>query len=193
MLKRNDRVQKYGFGRSTAQKAVQANKKAVAKNAQSGIIKLRKVDARDKISSIDTSTIQDLKSGFSCFQKDDILSTYIKIVEPKDGYYDIGLHGTPTAVCFGTDEPNTSPKLLARIIKHRKDYNGENIRLLSCSTGKKIDNEYCFAEELSNALGVKVEAPNDLLYISSKGTITVGDDYLGKMVVYSPNERGRVK
>lgn len=41
LLKRSDRVQKYGFGRSTAQKAVQANKKAVAKNAKKSIIKER--------------------------------------------------------------------------------------------------------------------------------------------------------
>jgi len=67
------------------------------------------------------------------------------------------MHGTPTAMCFGTDAPNTSPRLLANVIRHRKDYNGENIRLLSCSTGKIVDGNYCFAEELSNALGVCVE------------------------------------
>ena len=39
LLKRSDRVQKYGFGRSTAQKAVQANKKAVAKSTKKSIIK----------------------------------------------------------------------------------------------------------------------------------------------------------
>ncbi|WP_449076885.1 phage minor capsid protein [Ruminococcus sp.] len=44
LLKRNDRVQKYGFGRSTAQKAVQANKKAVAKNTKKSIIKSLDID-----------------------------------------------------------------------------------------------------------------------------------------------------
>lgn len=44
LLKRSDRVQKYGFGRSTAQKAVQANKKAVAKNAKKSIIKSLDID-----------------------------------------------------------------------------------------------------------------------------------------------------
>lgn len=44
LLKRNDRVQKYGFGRSTAQKAVQANKKVVAKNTKKSIIKSLDID-----------------------------------------------------------------------------------------------------------------------------------------------------
>lgn len=44
LLKRSDRVQKYGFGRSTAQKSVQANKKAVAKNAKKSIIKNIDID-----------------------------------------------------------------------------------------------------------------------------------------------------
>lgn len=37
-------MQKYGFGRSTAQKAVQANKKAVAKNTKKSIIKSLDID-----------------------------------------------------------------------------------------------------------------------------------------------------
>lgn len=44
LLKRNDRVQKYGFCRSTAQKAVQANKKVVAKNTKKSIIKSLDID-----------------------------------------------------------------------------------------------------------------------------------------------------
>ena len=44
LLKRSDRVQKYGFGRSTAQKAVQANKKAVAKSTKKSIIKSLDID-----------------------------------------------------------------------------------------------------------------------------------------------------
>lgn len=39
LLKRNDRVQKYGFGRSTAQKAVQANKKQKLKAAANSAIR----------------------------------------------------------------------------------------------------------------------------------------------------------
>lgn len=166
---------------------------AVEKSNESGIIELRSVDARDKLKDIDTSNIQKLKSGFSCFPKGDLLNQFIKKVKSKDGYYDVGMHGTPTAICFGTDAPNTSPRLLANVIRRRKDYNGENIRLLSCSTGKIVDGNYCFAEELSNALGVCVEAPNDELLIGSNGLLKVGRTSGGQMITYKPNERGRMK
>lgn len=166
---------------------------AVEKSNESGIIELRSVDARDKLKDIDTSNIQKLKSGFSCFPKGDLLNQFIKKVKSKDGYYDVGMHGTPTAMCFGTDAPNTSPRLLADVIRRRKDYNGENIRLLSCSTGKIVDGNYCFAEELSNALGVCVEAPNDELLIGSNGLLKVGRTSGGQMITYKPNERGRMK
>jgi hypothetical protein len=166
---------------------------AVEFSANSDIIELRSVDARDKLKNIDTSNIQKLKSGFSCFPKDDLLNQFVKKVKSKDGYYDVSMHGTPNAMCFGTDAPNTSPRLLANVIRRRKDYNGENIRLLSCSTGKIIDDNYCFAEELSNALGVCVEAPNDELLIGSNGLLKVGRTSGGQMITYKPNERGRMK
>lgn len=166
---------------------------AVEFSANSDIIELRSVDARDKLKNIDTSNIQKLKSGFSCFPKDDLLNQFVKKVKSKDGYYDVGMHGTPNAMCFGTDAPNTSPRLLANVIRRRKDYNGENIRLLSCSTGKIVDGNYCFAEELSNALGVCVEAPNDELLIGSNGLLKVGRTSGGQMITYKPNERGRMK
>lgn len=166
---------------------------AVEFSANSDIIELRSVDARDKLKNIDTSNIQKLKSGFSCFPKDDLLNQFVKKVKSKDGYYDVSMHGTPNAMCFGTDAPNTSPRLLANVIRRRKDYNGENIRLLSCSTGKIIDGNYCFAEELSNALGVCVEAPNDELLIGSNGLLKVGRTSGGQMITYKPNERGRMK
>lgn len=181
------RVQVNGFDKSVSQKAVWAEKKAVANGGKSGIIKVGAVELRDNISSINTSTIQNIQHDFSCFPKGDILNEFIKNLKPKKGYYDVGLHGTPTSVCFGTNTPNVSPRLLVQIIRHRNDYHGEDIRLLSCSTGKKIDNEYCFAEELANALGVNVEAPNDLLYLNSKGISKIGFLNQGQMVIYTPN------
>ena len=191
-----DNKQKYQHRAEVwGEKANELNKtleETVEKPSESGIIELRSVDARDKLKDIDTSNIQKLKSGFSCFPKGDLLNQFIKKVKSKDGYYDVGMHGTPTAMCFGTDAPNTSPRLLANVIRHRKDYNGENIRLLSCSTGKIVDGNYCFAEELSNALGVCVEAPSDVLYIRSNGTFSVEQE-TGKMITYKPNLRGRIK
>ena len=56
-----------------------------------------------------------------------------------------------------------------------------------------MENDYCFAEELANALGVKVKAPTGVLYIPPNGEMYVGDSGEGYFETYKPNERGRVK
>lgn len=53
--------------------------------------------------------------------------------------------------------------------------------------------DYYFAEELANALGVTVKAPNDLLYIMPSGRMYVGEARDGKFIDYHPNQRGRKK
>ena len=86
-----------------------------------------------------------------------------------------------------------SARTLADIIRHSEGYHGQNIRLLSCSTGKSVDGAYCFAEELANALGVEVSAPNMDLYIAPNGKYRVGEFGEGDFVVYRPNQRRRIK
>ena len=149
-------------------------------------------DARDKLTEIVKNGTIKLQRGFMCFPENDPLIEYSKMVIPKEGFYDVAMHGSPTAVGFGTRSANMSPRLLANIIRHREDYHGENIRLLSCSTGLRINDDYCFAEELANALGVIVEAPNMPVYTYPNGTIKIGWLDEGKMITYKPNERGRV-
>ena len=82
---------------------------------------------------------------------------------------------------------------MAAVIRHSKGYNGQKIRLLSCSTGKIVGQNVCFAEELANALGVDVLAPNDILYITRQGQLSIGDFRNGEFVAYKPNQRRRVK
>lgn len=53
--------------------------------------------------------------------------------------------------------------------------------------------DYYFAEELANALGVEVMAPDDLLYINENGTMSVGLMGQGKFETYKPNQRRRIK
>lgn len=96
-------------------------------------------------------------------------------------------------VGFGTKGLNMSPRLLVSVIRHSKGWNGQRVCLLSCSTGARMENDYCFAEELANALGVKVKAPTDVLYIPPNGEMYVGDSGEGYFESYKPNERGRVK
>jgi hypothetical protein len=98
------------------------------------------------------------------------------------------LHGAQDAVGFGTTETNMSS-----VIRHSDGWNGQKIRLLSCSTGKQLGDDYCFAEELANALGVEVKAPDDILLISPSGRMSVGLLGKGGMVSYIPNQRGRRK
>ena len=150
-------------------------------------------DARNDFSTIDTKAAMPIQHGFSAFPKSDALSKNVQKVKPEPGYYDVSLHGSPTAVAFGTTNANMSPRLLANVIRKRGDYNGESIRLLSCSTGKSAGGSYCFAEELSNALGVTVKAPNDKLYISSNGNLQVGENSFGKFIEFEPNQRRRLK
>ena len=63
---------------------------------------------------------------------------------------------------------------------------GTKIRDLRHRDGRK-------QEELANALGVEVIAPDDILYISSKGNLQVGDAGNGKFVTFKPNQRRRIK
>lgn len=156
-------------------------------------LKFLGADARDDLKSIVKRRTIKLENGFSCFPDGDVLGDYVKRVKPLKTYFDVALHGGPSAVGFGTTETNMSPRLLASVIRHSDGWNGQNIRLLSCSTGKQTDGDYCFAEELANALGVEVKAPNDLLYIYQSGRIKVGPRGEGRMITFFPNQRRRRK
>ena len=166
-----------------------------AANAQADLeaLKYFRADARDDLKSIVKRSTIKLKNGFSCFPDGDPLNENVQKVTPLKSYFDVAMHGSPSAVGFGTVELNMSPRLLAAIIRHTKGWNGQNIRLLSCRTGQQIGDAYCFAEELANALGVKVKAPNDILYISELGNLRIGNDGKGKFIIYRPNERRRLR
>ena len=150
-------------------------------------------DARDDLNKIASGGIIRLENGFAAFPKDDQLAVNIKAVKPLKTFFDVAMHGSSTAVGYGTLETNMSPRLLASVIRHMGGWNGQKIRLLSCSTGKQTGDEYCFAEELANALGVTVKAPSDTLYISKHGVIYIGELRDGKFIDYHPNQRGRRK
>ena len=150
-------------------------------------------DARDDLNTIASHATIRLENGFAAFPEDDPLTENIKAVKPLKTFFDVAMHGSPTAVGYGTTETNMSPRLLASVIRHTDGWNEQKIRLLSCSTGKQTGEEYCFAEELANALGVTVRAPNDVLYINKHGGIYVGETRNGKFVDYYPNQRGRKK
>ena len=162
-------------------------------NDDAATLKFFGADARDDLQSIVKKRTMKLENGFACFPDNDVLGEYIQKVTPLKTYFDVAMHGSPTAVGFGTEETNMSPRLLASVIRHSDGWNGQKIRLLSCSTGKQSGDEYCFAEELANALGVEVKAPNDTLYIYKSGRMHVGNQGAGKFVSFMPNQRRRKK
>lgn len=150
-------------------------------------------DARDNLNSIVKRRTMKLENGFACFPDGDPLNENVKRVKPLKTYFDVAMHGSQTAVGFGTKELNMSPRLLAAVIRHSKGWNGQEVRLLSCSTGARMENNYCFAEELANALGVEVKAPDDVLFISGAGVLKVGTHGEGNILPFTPNQRGRRK
>lgn len=150
-------------------------------------------DARDNLNSIVKRRTMKLENGFACFPDGDPLNENVKRVKPLKTYFDVAMHGSQTAVGFGTKELNMSPRLLAAVIRHSKGWNGQKVRLLSCSTGARMENDYCFAEELANALGVEVKAPDDVLFISGAGVLKVGTHGEGNILPFTPNQRERRK
>ena len=151
-------------------------------------------DSRDELGEIKIRSTTKIQQGFSAFAPDDPLYRNIQFVQPDGDKFDVGMHGSPTAVAFGGKTSNMSPGLLASIIKHNKDYRpGQEVRLLSCQTGVQVNGDYCFAEELANSLGATVWAPNDEIRIFPNGVIKIGDFDQGKFIPFAPNERRRVK
>ena len=148
--------------------------------------------SKDLKKAVDRSTIK-LQNGFACFPDGDQLNDNAKMVPPIEGFYDVAMHGTPRVVEFRSSENKMSARTLATVIRHSKGYTGQRIRLLSCNTGKSDGDSYCFAEELANALGVDVMAPNKALYIYPNGRLRIGKQGDGAFITFKPNQRRRVK
>lgn len=97
-----------------------------------------------------------------------------RLIKPRDGWYDVHAHGSPTSVMVFSSVVDA--KTLARIIKGRQDYHGEPMRLFSCRTGEADDSGDCFAQRLASTMGVEADAPPSATYINSDGTFWFGDD-----------------
>lgn len=152
LLPDNSRTQVSGFGKSTSQKAVWANKKSVAKSSKNDIIKLQ-------INLFDTS---------------DPLYVEAYSMEEEDGFENVCMHGSPNSVqrIINGVPTNYSAAEFAEYLRNSKEYNGTDLKLLSCSTGKG-DNS--FAQQLSKELGIRVKAPDDDVYYAvEEGIAFVG-------------------
>ena len=183
----NDRTQVYGYDRSRSSKTVWAERKAsgnaLTNGSNSSIIKTREqtkaIIAKAQAQSRPIFAVDDEVRG--------AFATNVSRVLPKEGFYDVALHGTPKNVEF-FGEP-IDAKTLAKIIRNRKDYSKESkVRLLSCSTGKITDTANCFAQQLANALGVEIEAPTDDIFVYPNGDFIIGKKNNGEMKIFYPRE-----
>lgn len=107
-------------------------------------------------------------------------ASYVRNVTPKEGFYDVALHGAPTSAEFFSEKIDAYT--LASIIRNRKDYTpGMKVRLLSCSTGNTDETGDCFAQLLANELRVDVEAPTKDIFVYPDGSFDIGEREEGEM------------
>jgi hypothetical protein len=96
-------------------------------------------------------------------------------VDPS-GFMDIIAHGGGKSIKIvlkNGREVTISHRAFVRYLKANPAYQGQNIRLLSCRTGKL---KHGFAQGLADRLGVTVRAPDDILWAHPDGKLTIGPD-----------------
>ena len=96
-------------------------------------------------------------------------------LQPVEGFTDVAVHGNPNSfgVMHNGKWEYIDQRSMATYLKNNPEYNGGAIRLISCSTGAKVNG---IAQNLSNKLGVNVLAPSDTLYIHPNNTMTIGSN-----------------
>ncbi|GHJ99405.1 hypothetical protein SY2F82_12030 [Streptomyces sp. Y2F8-2] len=99
----------------------------------------------------------------------------------KEGYYDVIIHGSKTDFGPTIDAwekgTNISHRTLANLVRQDPNWDGGAIRLLSCNTGAC---DATAAQNLSNALGVRVMAPTEKVWAWPNGRLRVSDKQYGK-------------
>lgn len=92
-----------------------------------------------------------------------------------DGIFDIVAHGNSNLIEIENGEKTIriSAREAAKLIKRQKGYkNSKAIRLFSCNTGSAVNG---FAQNLANALGKPVYAPNMTIYSNNRGSYWISD------------------
>ena len=98
-----------------------------------------------------------------------------------EGNFDFAAHGGPKSVEIYVNGKTHEVdwRTFAKIIKEdKKDYRGQLIKLLSCSTGK-LDNG--FAQNLANKLNTIVYAPRTTLWAESDGSYYTSESRTGSI------------
>ncbi|WPO81910.1 RHS repeat-associated core domain-containing protein [Chryseobacterium sp. JJR-5R] len=108
---------------------------------------------------------------------------------PQAGALDVIGHGGPNIfqvnnITVEGGEQLINHRVLAKLIRQNPQFIGQDIRLLSCSTG-----EAEFAQNLANKLKTNVFAPNNILWAHPSGRFSVGTTSsanTGKMIKFMP-------
>lgn len=109
-------------------------------------------------------------------EKDELIGNNFSLVKPIDKFTDFGIHGAPHKVDFTSrigQETDFTAKEFADMLRLNSSYPGGNIRLIACQTGKE---EYGFASQLAEELGVKVMAPTEDVWIDDTGEMFISDN-----------------
>jgi len=108
-------------------------------------------------------------------------------------YEDFTCHATPDVfqidlVGEGREEEfiDLSPQEYAKRIKNSTVYNGGKIRIISCQAGAKEDGA---AQQLSDALGVDVLAPTEIVNVDDDGNIFLTDNDILAQMWYNSDEK----
>lgn len=154
--------------------------------------------AGNGVDKSEKSVILKLNSKF--VNPNDNLYEYADLVKPIDGYCDIVCHGSPTELIINglnNEEWTYTAKEAAEMIRNSAEFNGQNVRLISCQTGA---GDNCIAQQIANELGVEVMAPSEIVNINSDGEMFLsnngfiaemwdnGEDVVetGKWIVFKP-------
>ena len=155
--------------------------------AESLLVKSQKIVGKSKKAEIINEAIRAPEP----FYAEDLRQAYKTTGVKKEGnFYDVLIHGAPHFVEY-EHTYILDTEMLYYIISGRKDYHAENIRLLSCSTGKEDQYGNCVAQKLANLLGVDVYAPTDILKIHSDGHLSVGMHSEGCFKLFHPKKKGK--
>lgn len=103
---------------------------------------------------------------------------YVKKVSPASGYVDVAIHtdgnGHFIYLADGEEAQTLTVQQLADKIKAGAElHQGEGIRLFACGAGA---DDAGLAQELANAMGVKVSAPSDTVWVYPNGKVEIGPE-----------------
>ncbi|MFG3165088.1 RHS repeat-associated core domain-containing protein [Streptomyces sp. NPDC048232] len=97
---------------------------------------------------------------------------------PKEGYYDVIIHGAKDNFAFTSrSTERVSHRDVANLVRNDPGWDGSPIRLIACNTGS------CGAtsgQNPSNALGVDVLAPTEIVWARMNGVLRVSAKPYGK-------------